>query len=106
MTDVKDNLFADIAAILRAFHPEATDEEIKDTFAKLTLSFFAPTESGSPSTDPAQRPRQIVEDLASLHDDMRMLTAIIMRQERTLTALLTEARATQREEEYDSDPSV
>jgi hypothetical protein len=38
--------------------------------------------------------RQILTDLASLRDDVAVLTAIAMRQDGTLTALLTEVRAT------------
>lgn len=37
--------------------------------------------------------RQIITDLGSLRDDTAVLTAIAMRQDATLTALLTEIRA-------------
>jgi hypothetical protein len=41
----------------------------------------------------AHQQRQIITDIASMRDDMAVLTAIAMRQDGTLTALLTEIRA-------------
>jgi uncharacterized coiled-coil DUF342 family protein len=41
----------------------------------------------------AHQQKQIISDIASLRDDMRVLTAIAMRQDGTLAALLTEVRA-------------
>lgn len=37
--------------------------------------------------------RQVSDDLAAMRDDLRVLTAIAMRKDRTLAALLTEVRA-------------
>lgn len=37
--------------------------------------------------------RQLISDVASLRDDMAVLTAIAIRQDGTLTSLLTELRA-------------
>ena len=37
--------------------------------------------------------RQLVTDMASLRDDLAVLTAIAMRQDGTLTAILSELRA-------------
>ena len=42
----------------------------------------------------ARQQRQIITDVGSLRDDLAVLTAIAMRQDGTLTALLTEMRAT------------
>ncbi len=41
----------------------------------------------------AHQQRQIITDLASLRDDMAVLTAIALRQDNTLTGMLTELRA-------------
>ena len=41
----------------------------------------------------ARQQRQIIADFGSLRDDINVLTAIAMRQDATLTALLTEIRA-------------
>jgi hypothetical protein len=41
----------------------------------------------------AHQQRQIITDLAAMRDDMAVLTAIAMRQDGTLTTLLTEIRA-------------
>ena len=38
--------------------------------------------------------RQLTTDVASLRDDMQILTSIVLRQDGTLTALLQETRAT------------
>ena len=37
--------------------------------------------------------RQVIAEQASARDDMRVLTAIVMRQDNTLASLLTEVRA-------------
>jgi len=37
--------------------------------------------------------RQIIADIGAMRDDMAVLTAVAMRQDATLTALLTEIRA-------------
>jgi hypothetical protein len=37
--------------------------------------------------------RQIITELGSIRDDLSVLTAIVLRQDATLTALLTEVRA-------------
>lgn len=37
--------------------------------------------------------RRVIDDQATLRDDLRVLTAIAMRQDNTLAALLTEVRA-------------
>jgi len=42
----------------------------------------------------ARQLQRVVTDVASLRDDMRMLTSIVLRQDATLTALLQETRAT------------
>ncbi len=52
--------------------------------------------SDNPSADlslTAHQQRQIITGLASMRDDMTVLTAIAMRQDGTLAALLTEIRA-------------
>jgi hypothetical protein len=41
----------------------------------------------------ARQQRQILTELGSIRDDMAVLTAITLRQDATLTALLTEVRA-------------
>lgn len=41
----------------------------------------------------ARQQRQILAELGSVRDDMNVLTAIAMRQDHTLSALLTEIRA-------------
>jgi hypothetical protein len=41
----------------------------------------------------ARQQRQIITDLGTLREDMAVLTAIVLRQDSTLTALLTEVRA-------------
>jgi hypothetical protein len=41
----------------------------------------------------ARQQRQIITDLGTLREDMSVLTAIVLRQDSTLTALLTEVRA-------------
>ncbi len=41
----------------------------------------------------ARQQQQIIADFGSLRDDINVLTAIAMRQDATLTALLTEIRA-------------
>jgi hypothetical protein len=41
----------------------------------------------------ARQQRQILAELGSVRDDMNVLTAIAMRQDHTLSALLTEVRA-------------
>ena len=41
----------------------------------------------------ASQQRQILTELGSVRDDMAVLTAIVLRQDGTLTALLTEIRA-------------
>ena len=41
----------------------------------------------------ARQQRQIIAELGSVRDDMNVLTAIAMRQDHTLSALLTEIRA-------------
>ena len=41
----------------------------------------------------AQRQQRILTELGSMRDDLSVLTAIAMRQDGTLTALLTEVRA-------------
>ena len=38
--------------------------------------------------------QRVVADVASLRDDMQVLTSIVLRQDGTLTALLQETRAT------------
>jgi hypothetical protein len=42
----------------------------------------------------ARQQRQIITDLGPLREDMHVLTAIVLRQDGTLTALLNEVRAT------------
>jgi hypothetical protein len=42
----------------------------------------------------ARQQRQIITDLGALREDMQVLTAIVMRQDGTLGALLNEVRAT------------
>ena len=37
--------------------------------------------------------RQVIADVGTIKDDMRVLTAIVMRQDNTLAAMLTELRA-------------
>jgi hypothetical protein len=41
----------------------------------------------------ARQQRQIISDLSTLREDMAVLTAIALRQDATLTALLNEGRA-------------
>jgi hypothetical protein len=41
----------------------------------------------------ARQQRQIITELGSVRDDLSVLTAIVLRQDATLTALLTEVRA-------------
>ncbi len=41
----------------------------------------------------ARQQRQIITDLGGLREDMSLLTAIVLRQDATLTTLLTEVRA-------------
>jgi hypothetical protein len=41
----------------------------------------------------ARQQRQILTEMGSMRDDLSVLTAIAMRQDATLTALLTEVRA-------------
>ncbi len=41
----------------------------------------------------ARQQRQILVELGSMRDDLAVLTAIVMRQDGTLAALLTEVRA-------------
>jgi hypothetical protein len=50
-------------------------------------------ESGADLTLIARQQRQIITDLGALREDMSVLTAIVLRQDATLTALLTEVRA-------------
>lgn len=48
------------------------------------------------SPDPgliARQQRQIITDLATMREDLSVLTAIVLRQDATLTALLTEVRS-------------
>jgi hypothetical protein len=42
----------------------------------------------------ARQLRQVLAEMGSMRDDMAVLTAIVMRQDGTLSALLTEVRAT------------
>lgn len=43
----------------------------------------------------ARQLQRLTTDVASLRDDMQVLTSIVLRQDGTLTALLQETRATQ-----------
>jgi hypothetical protein len=43
----------------------------------------------------ARQQRQILTELGSVRDDMAVLTAIVLRQDGTMSALLTEIRAMQ-----------
>ena len=42
----------------------------------------------------ARQQRQLLSDMATLREDVSVLTAIVLRQDATLTALLNEVRAT------------
>ena len=42
----------------------------------------------------ARQLQRVMTDVASLRDDMQVLTSIVLRQDATLTALLQETRAT------------
>ena len=51
----------------------------------------------SESADPnflARQLQRLTVDIASMRDDMQVLTSIVLRQDGTLTALLNETRAT------------
>ena len=53
-----------------------------------------PTQPPAPSLALlARQQRQILSELGGMRDDMAVLTAIALRQDGTLTALLTEVRA-------------
>ncbi len=51
-------------------------------------------EAGADLSLIARQQRQLLSDLATLREDMSVLTAILLRQDATLTALLNEVRAT------------
>lgn len=42
----------------------------------------------------ARQQRQLIDDVAGLRDDMQVLTAIVLRQDGTMAALIGETRAT------------
>ena len=53
-----------------------------ETSEPIDLSFLAP------------QLQRLTSDVASMRDDMQVLTSIVLRQDGTLTALLQETRAT------------
>ena len=51
------------------------------------------SESGADLSLIARQQRQLLTDIASMREDVSVLTAIVLRQDATLTALLNEVRA-------------